>query len=89
MFNIPNLTSWSNMALTVDNVIEVVDIVIIGKYTNLSDSYLSLSKSLLHSAIKLNVKVNIIWIESSDLEIETKESDLCYFLQYYFLNHLF
>ncbi len=47
---------------------KIVNIVIVGKYTGLQDSYLSVIKSLKHSSIHLKVKVNIQWIEASDLE---------------------
>lgn len=39
-----------------------------GKYTGLQDSYLSVLKGLKHSSIHLKVKINIQWIEASDLE---------------------
>jgi len=75
MLDTPNLTQWVNMAHTVDSFPTSVDIAIVGKYTGLSDSYLSVTKSLLHSGIHLNVNVNIKWIEASDLEEETKSKD--------------
>ena len=37
---------------------------IVGKYTNLSESYKSLNEALFHSGIKNNVKVKIKWIDS-------------------------
>lgn len=47
---------------------KVVNIAFVGKYTGLQDSYLSVLKSLKHSSIHLKVKINIQWIEASDLE---------------------
>ena len=47
---------------------KVVNIAFVGKYTGLQDSYLSVIKSLKHSSIHLKVKVNIQWIEASDLD---------------------
>lgn len=75
MQDVPNLTQWVSMAHTVDNFSTSVDIALVGKYTGLSDSYLSVTKSLLHSGIHLNVNVNVKWIEASDLEEETKSKD--------------
>ena len=52
-----------------------VRIAIVGKYTGLADSYLSVTKSLHHSGIALDMKVDIEWIDSSHLEPETKEKN--------------
>jgi CTP synthase len=64
----PDLKQWSTMALLVDNVTDSVTIAIVGKYTGLSDSYLSLLKSLIHSGIALHLKVNVEWVIATDLE---------------------
>ena len=45
-----------------------VHIAIVGKYNGLADSYLSLTKALTHSAIHLDVDVNIHWIDATELE---------------------
>jgi CTP synthase len=71
----PNLASWRLMAESVDDATQKVDIVIVGKYTGLSDSYLSVIKSLTHAGIHLNVDVNIVWIEASDLEEGTRSTN--------------
>jgi CTP synthase len=47
---------------------KIVNIAFVGKYTGLQDSYLSVIKSLKHSSIHLKVKINLLWIEASDLE---------------------
>jgi hypothetical protein len=47
---------------------KIVNIAFVGKYTGLQDSYLSVIKSLKHSSIHLKVKINLQWIEASDLE---------------------
>mmetsp|Transcript_24329 Transcript_24329/g.39449 ORF Transcript_24329/g.39449 Transcript_24329/m.39449 type:complete len:640 (+) Transcript_24329:104-2023(+) len=66
------LESWRALANTVDSATEQVVITIVGKYTNLQDSYLSVLKALKHSAIRENHALQVTWIESSDLEIEGK-----------------
>src|SRR5690606_29073241 len=45
-----------------------IKIGIVGKYTGLADSYLSLTKALKSAGLHLNLNVEIIWIESCDLE---------------------
>ncbi len=45
-----------------------VTIGITGKYTNVHDSYLSILKALEHCSSALKTKVNIKWIETTDIE---------------------
>lgn len=45
-----------------------VRIVIAGKYTGLSDSYLSVIKGLYHASLHTGIKVYIDWIETANLE---------------------
>ncbi|GMM37842.1 CTP synthase [Saccharomycopsis crataegensis] len=62
------LKRWSDLCSSVEKSLEVVNIAVVGKYTNLHDSYLSVIKSLEHSSMKIGRKMNITWIESTDLE---------------------
>ena len=64
----PLLDEWSEMAHRVDKLSEDVIIAMVGKYTNLSDSYLSVIKSLQHAAMAVNRRLTITWIEASHLE---------------------
>ncbi|KAG6781306.1 hypothetical protein POTOM_014200 [Populus tomentosa] len=52
-----------------------VRIAIVGKYTGLSDSYLSLLKALLHASVSLRKKLVVDWIPASDLEDETAKEN--------------
>mmetsp|Transcript_47679 Transcript_47679/g.79103 ORF Transcript_47679/g.79103 Transcript_47679/m.79103 type:complete len:696 (+) Transcript_47679:132-2219(+) len=45
-----------------------ITIGIVGKYTGLTDSYLSVTKALLSAALESRLKLKIIWIESTHLE---------------------
>ena len=56
------------MADKVDTLEEEVRIAMVGKYTGLSDSYLSVIKALQHSAFAVGRKLQIDWIESTDLD---------------------
>mmetsp|Transcript_12570 Transcript_12570/g.16261 ORF Transcript_12570/g.16261 Transcript_12570/m.16261 type:complete len:630 (+) Transcript_12570:113-2002(+) len=64
----PNMLSWKKIADVVDQATEEVSIAIVGKYTKLSDSYLSVIKACKHAAITENLKLSLVWIESSNLE---------------------
>lgn len=70
------MTSWRTLTSAHDRAVETVTIALVGKYTNLKDSYLSVIKALEHSAMRCYRKLKIEWVESSDLELETKDSNL-------------
>ena len=71
----PLLEDWIKMAETVDNLDEVVKIAMVGKYTGLSDSYLSVIKALQHSSFEVNRKLQINWIEAENLDEKVKQDD--------------
>ena len=62
------MTRWEAMADRVDNLGEDVHIAMVGKYTGLTDSYLSVIKSLQHASYEVNRTLVIDWIEASNLE---------------------
>ncbi|KAJ3687469.1 hypothetical protein LUZ61_016633 [Rhynchospora tenuis] len=66
----PELTSWTEMAENYDNLSNSVKIALVGKYTGLTDSYLSVVKALLHACSSLSYRPSIEWIAASDLEDE-------------------
>ncbi len=59
---------WENMADRVDNLGDDIHIAMVGKYTGLTDSYLSVIKSLQHASYAVNRTLVIDWIEASNLE---------------------
>jgi CTP synthase len=69
------LKEWQAMAHHLDTLTEEVHIAMVGKYTDLTDAYLSVIKSLQHAAMAVDRKLVIDWIEASHLETdwETKE----------------
>ncbi|MEE2647692.1 MAG: CTP synthase (glutamine hydrolyzing) [Candidatus Thermoplasmatota archaeon] len=62
------LDDWKAMAFHLDTLTEEVHIAMVGKYTDLSDAYLSVIKSLQHAAMAVDRKLVIDWIEASHLE---------------------
>ncbi|RJU98700.1 MAG: CTP synthase (glutamine hydrolyzing) [Candidatus Poseidoniales archaeon] len=62
------LENWKHMAHHLDTLTEEVHIAMVGKYTDLSDAYLSVIKSLQHAAMAVDRKLIIDWIEASHLE---------------------
>ena len=54
-------------------------IAMVGKYTGLSDAYLSVLKALQHACLAVNRKLEVHWVEASHLEPAAKvmPSRLC------------
>lgn len=69
------LVRWKSMTSNFDQSMQTVKIALVGKYTNLKDSYLSVIKSLEHSSMKVSRILEILWVEATDLEPETQNSD--------------
>lgn len=63
-----DMMEWHNFVRTKNNPSDEVTIAIVGKYTQLKDSYVSISESFDHCEGSLGCKVNIRWIESTEVE---------------------
>jgi len=68
------LERWNHMASNADIFQSTTNIAVVGKYTGLPDSYLSIVKALLHVGMSLHTKVNIQWISAEDLEVSNESS---------------
>ncbi|KAF9887929.1 CTP synthase ura7 [Aspergillus nanangensis] len=66
---------WQTLTTSQERVFDEVNIALVGKYVSLHDSYLSVIKSLEHSAMACRRKLNIIWVDSSSLEDSARETD--------------
>jgi CTP synthase len=67
-FNTAKFTEWKKVLDKIINPSKKVKIAIVGKYTNLRDSYISVKEALVHAGACLDTGVEITWIESSNLE---------------------
>ncbi|EEB93386.1 hypothetical protein MPER_07962, partial [Moniliophthora perniciosa FA553] len=65
---------WRELTSRQERLFDTVTIVLVGKYTDLKDSYMSVIKALEHSAFKVQRKLALQWVESSDLEPEVQEA---------------
>ena len=65
-----DLTIWNDIVGRIKEPEGTVRIAIVGKYTNLADSYKSLNESLVHGGIANNVKVKLEFIEAELFERE-------------------
>jgi len=71
----PDLSQWAKLARDVDLPEIEVHIALVGKYTGLQDSYLSVIKSLQHAAVAAGRRLVVDWLEASALEKGTEASD--------------
>ena len=63
-----NLDEWDRVVEGLMHPASSVDIAMVGKYVDLTESYKSLNEALSHAGISNNVKVNIHYIDSVDIE---------------------
>lgn len=68
-------TSWKTSTVQ-HNLEKSVTIALVGKYTSFADSYISVIKSLEHSAMACKRKLNLIMVDASHLEDTAKVASL-------------
>ncbi|KAF9446480.1 CTP synthase [Macrolepiota fuliginosa MF-IS2] len=66
---------WRELTAGQERLFDTVSIALVGKYTDLKDSYMSVTKALEHSAFRVHRKLIIHWVESSDLEPGAQEKN--------------
>ncbi|RDY04459.1 CTP synthase, partial [Mucuna pruriens] len=71
----PKLEEWTCRAESSDLLHEPVRIALVGKYTCLSDSYLSIQKALLHASVDCQKKLFVDWIPACNLENATAKEN--------------
>jgi CTP synthase len=64
----PDLSRWHRIVESIRSPEGEVRIAVVGKYTNLLDSYKSLAEALTHGGIANRVKVNLDWVDSTVFE---------------------
>jgi CTP synthase len=68
--NVPpaDLNEWKQVVAAKANPDGQVDIAMVGKYVQVKDSYISLNEALTHAGVKTRTRVNVHYIESTDIE---------------------
>ena len=64
----PNLAKWRRIVKTAQDPKLAANIVVVGKYVNLVDSYKSLHEAIAHGAIANDARVTIDYIDAEELE---------------------
>jgi CTP synthase len=65
---VTDLSEWRQVVTAKANPDGQTDIAMVGKYVQIRDSYLSLHEALMHGGLKSRTRVNIHYIESTDVE---------------------
>lgn len=63
-----DLSQWNAVVESMDHPQHEVNIAMVGKYMDLTDSYKSLSEALTHGGIHSRTRVNIIYVDSEEIE---------------------
>ncbi|NGM21850.1 CTP synthase [Roseomonas stagni] len=70
----PDMRRWEKIVQSIRAPEGEVTIAVVGKYTNLLDSYKSLAEALTHGGIAHNVKVKLDWVDSQVFEEGDEET---------------
>ena len=65
-----DLSAWNNVVKKIHDTSNKATVGVVGKYTDLKDSYKSLNEALIHGGFQNNTKVDIEWINSEKLSEE-------------------
>ena len=71
----PDLSDWKRIVHAMQNPKVKVTIALVGKYTQLHDSYLSVVEALHHGGFSNDAQVKIRWVDSEELEKEPERLD--------------
>ncbi len=63
-----NLSDWQTVVTGLEQTTNEVTVAMVGKYMELTDAYKSLTEALIHGGIHTHTRVNIVYIDSEDIE---------------------
>jgi CTP synthase len=64
-----DLSIWNKLVFALDNPTEEINVGIVGKYVDLTESYKSLTESLRHAGIHTSSRINIEYLDSEEIEL--------------------
>ena len=67
----PRLEAWEELVQKIQKPKQSVTIAIVGKYVDLTESYKSLNEALYHGGIANDCKVNLTFVDSEKIEVDT------------------
>lgn len=63
-----DLSEWQSIIANIDKTTQTVNVAMVGKYTDLTESYKSLSEALIHAGIHTQTKIKIHYFDSEEIE---------------------
>jgi CTP synthase len=66
----PDLTEWTDIINREKSMDNLVKIALVGKYVELHDAYISIVESLKHAGIHHKTKLEVLWINSEEVDSE-------------------
>lgn len=72
----PNLTPWKSLINRMNNLSKSVQIAVVGKYTDLKESYKSLNEALFHGGVANDCKVDLKYVDSDRISDENIDNEL-------------
>lgn len=69
-----DLSTWNRIIDAIEHPDHSVNIAMVGKYVDLTESYKSLSEALKHAGVHTRTNVNIIYVDSEEIERDGAES---------------
>jgi len=64
----PDVAQWSELVHRILHPSDRVKIAFVGKYLDLKESYKSLTEALIHAGANIDAKVDIVWVDSEEVE---------------------
>ncbi len=74
----PDLSEWEDLVEAIDGCKGKVTIALVGKYVQLHDAYLSVWEALKHAALAVRRELEILWVDSEELNEATVVERLCH-----------
>ncbi len=72
----PDLAHWNELLTKINNPTHSLKIALVGKYTQLSDAYISVVESLKHAGAAIQAKIELVWLASENCTDEAKAEEM-------------
>jgi CTP synthase len=70
-----DLSEWRQVVEACEKPVDTVRVAIVGKYVEHKDAYKSLSEALRHGGLRQKTAVELVWLDSEELESTFREAD--------------
>jgi len=68
-----DLRQWNSVVQALEHPLREVTVTMVGKYTDLTDSYKSLTEALIHAGIQTSTKVRIRYLDAEEIDTQGTE----------------